>query len=94
MMVIAGCKGTSEDTVVEPDVQQESTQQEAVISKTSVGNKLPCKSSSPPILDKSKLKEMLMANGKITPDMSDEMANRVVREYIKKKRDAYKRCKK
>jgi len=95
-LAISGCKGTSEATLSEEsNVQQEVNVEDTSSVEVKVAKKkLPCKTSSPPIKDKSKLKKMLMANGRITPDMSDEMANKVVRDYIKKKRDAYKRCKK
>jgi len=52
------------------------------------------KSASPVIKDKSKLKAMLVANGNITAAMTDEMANKIVNDYIKKKQSAFKNCKK
>jgi len=52
------------------------------------------KSASPVIKDKSKLKAMLVANGKITGAMTDEMANKIVSDYIRKKQSAFKNCKK
>ncbi len=62
----------------------------AAIAKT---NK-PCKVNSPPIKDKNKIKTMLLKGGKITADMSELQADKVVRDYIKKKQDTFKHCKK
>ncbi len=52
------------------------------------------KAGMPPIKDKSKLKKMLIDNGTITAEMSEEKANKMVNDYIKKKQEAFKRCKK
>jgi len=57
--------------------------------------KLPCLSGTTPyIKDTTKLKKMLLASGKITVEMSVEQVNKIVKNYIKKKQDAFKRCKK
>lgn len=57
--------------------------------------KLPCvKGTSPLIKDTTKLKNMLLASGKITAKMTAQQAEKIVKNYIKKKRDAFKHCKK
>jgi bacillopeptidase F (M6 metalloprotease family) len=64
-------------------------------SKAALAKKLtlPCKGTMPPIRDKSKLKKMLIDSGKITSDMTDDEANQIVSNYIKKKRAALDKCK-
>jgi hypothetical protein len=62
---------------------------------TSLIKKRPCKKSySPPIKDIAKLKEMLMKSGRITSDMNNVEINKVVNQYVKNKRAAFKACKK
>jgi len=57
--------------------------------------KLPCvKGTSPLIKDTTKLKHMLLASGKITAEMTAQQADKIVKDYIKKKQDAFKHCKK
>ena len=91
IIFLAGCQNPSEVKNLEnQSVELEVVKTENHVIKTS----LPCKASSPPIKDKTKLKKMLIDNGTIAADMSEEMANKVVNDFIKKKRDAFKRCKK
>jgi len=55
----------------------------------------PCAvTKSPPIKDKSKIRALLIKQGKIHADMSEEKIQQLVREYITKKNQAYKQCKK
>ena len=73
------------------------TEEVAVTNKQApvVTTKLPCiKPTTPFIKDKTKLKQMLINSGKITTNMSAEQANKIVKDYINKKRDALNRCKK
>lgn len=88
LFLLASCQEGSEKS------NAVATEQSA--TKTTLINKvdLPCKAASPMIKDKSKIKKMLMDSGKITADMSEEMANKVVNNYIKNKQEAFKRCKK
>lgn len=55
--------------------------------------KLPCKKSmSPPIKDKTKIKNMLEKSGRITPEMSPQQVEKVVNDYISNKKAAFKDC--
>lgn len=57
--------------------------------------KIPCPQATMPyIKDTTKLKKMLLSSGKITKEMSVKQVNKMVKNYIKKKRDAFNRCKK
>ncbi len=40
-----------------------------------------------------KIKNMLIENGTITQDQTDVEKNKIVNAYIKKKQDAFKKCK-
>lgn len=80
-LLLIGCKTNGEEQAPEQPVNKETL-------KT-----VPCKNAMPPIRDKSKLKEMLQASGKITPEMSEATQEQIVNDYIKQKRAAFKRCK-
>lgn len=86
---LIGCHNPPE----KKDKKNQSITSNNAASKNHLNNtNLPCKTSSPPIKDKVKLKKMLIDNGTITVEMSEEMANKTVDEYIKKKQEAFKRC--
>jgi len=91
IIFLLGCQNpTKEKKIENQDVKPKVVNTKNQLIKTG----LPCKASSPPIKDKSKLKKVLIDNGTITVEMSDEMANKVVNDFIKKKREAFKRCNK
>lgn len=48
---------------------------------------------SPPVQDKSKIKAMLLKSGKITPEMTDEQADKVVNDFIRAKQTPKNTCK-
>lgn len=53
---------------------------------------IPCKNfTSPPVKDKSKIKEMLLKEGKINNGMTEEEINQYLSDFIKKK--SSKTCK-
>ncbi|MET1254327.1 hypothetical protein [Aliikangiella maris] len=52
-----------------------------------------CAQSSPPILDTSKIENMLIKEGKITTEMDQKQRQKIVNDYINSKRNAYKMCK-
>jgi len=86
--------GCQEKTEADESSRVPSTPQTLESTVVFKKGQLLCKSASPVIQDKSKIKKMLTDSGKITADMSEEMANTVVNNYIKNKREAFKRCKK
>ncbi len=90
-VMLMGCQEKAETDEVSRVSSTPQTLDSTVLSKK---GQLLCKSASPVIQDKSKIKKMLTDSGKITADMSEEVANKVVNNYIKNKREAFKRCKK
>ena len=83
VFLLVGCQQTTEQTVANNS------------NKTSVKSKIKCQqSTTPPLKSTQKLKEMLLANGKINESMSDEEIDHTVKAYIRKKNSAYKNCKK
>jgi hypothetical protein len=90
-VMLMGCQEKTEADESSRVLSTPQTLESTVVSKK---GQLLCKSASPVIQDKSKIKKMLTDSGKITADMSEEMANKVVNNYIKSKREAFKRCKK
>jgi len=72
-------------TVQQPDEQSnESTEEQHK-------PKLNC-SASPPILDKSKITEMLRNNGTLQSDMNQEEVEKIVNDYITRKNNNNKAC--
>jgi hypothetical protein len=60
-----------------------------------VKRKIICpQSTTPPLKNTQKLKEMLIANGKIDASLSDKEIEREVKAYIRKKNSAFNNCKK
>ena len=51
----------------------------------------PCGSGAPRV-DRDKIQQKLLADGVITPQMSDTEAQQKVSEYIKQRQQAYKKC--
>ncbi|XQW85218.1 hypothetical protein ACOYR1_00385 [Thalassotalea piscium] len=47
---------------------------------------------SPPVLDKSKIKAMLLKSGKITAEMTAEQADKIVNDFIRAKQKPRKNC--
>jgi len=99
-IVIAGCQKTLDvsqnaDAVSKTAVETEEENKGTVANiSTKMKNPTLCKAGSPPLKDKSKLKNMLVNSGKITAEMSVQQINQVIRNYINKKQKAFKRCKK
>ena len=94
MFILAGCQDTGglnkKTEAVDEIINQGVINAGQVrIKKTHL-----CKTSSPPIKDKSKLKTMLINSGKITAEMSDKETKTIIKNYINKKQQAFKRCKK
>ena len=83
ILLLQGCQQTSE---------QLSTKN---VDEKIVKNKIICqKSTTPALKNTQKLKEMLIANGKIDASLSDEEIHQAVKTYIRKKNAAFKNCKK
>jgi len=57
-------------------------------------NQQPICGASPPVLDRSKIEKMLENNGTITAEMSTEERKRIVSDFIKRKINIHKDCKK
>ena len=47
---------------------------------------------TPPLLDRTKLKQNLLKSGVITPEMTDEEADGQVSQYIAKRNKTYAKC--
>lgn len=81
--LLLGCQQTSAPLLAENS------------QKKSIKSKMPCqKSTTPLIRNTQKLKEMLIANGKIDASLPDEEIERAVKAYIRKKNAAFNHCKK
>jgi ribosomal protein L17 len=64
-------------------------------SKKVVNHKIICQqSTTPPLKNIQKLKEMLVTNGTIDASLSEEEIQRQVNAYIRKKNAAFKSCQK
>ncbi|TWX58483.1 hypothetical protein [Colwellia hornerae] len=74
--------------------QQNSAAVAAKNSSEKVGiNKIICQqSTTPPLKNTLKLKELLIANGKIDASLSDQEVEHAVNAYIRKKNAALKNC--
>lgn len=82
MILLQGCQQTSETLIANSS------------SEKVVKNKVICQqSTTPPLKNTQKLKEMLIANGKIDASLSDEAIDKAVKKYIRKKNSASKNCK-
>jgi ATP sulfurylase len=82
MILLQGCQQTSEQVIAKSD------------SKNMVINKIVCQKSTTPLLKSTqKLKEMLIAKGKIDASLSDKEIDQAVKTYINKKNSALKICK-
>lgn len=84
----------SDEQFAKQNIEYTETVEKSNVDAALVKSDKPCKASSPPIKDKNKIKIMLINSGKITADMSELQADKVVRDYIKKKQDTFKHCKK
>jgi len=86
MMIITlllGCQQTSEQLLAENS------------NKKIIKHKIICqKSPPPPLKNTKKLKDMLIAKGKIDAALSDKEIDREVNRYIRKKNAAFNHCKK
>jgi hypothetical protein len=83
ILLSQGCQQTSEQLISED------------VNVNVVKNKIICQqSTTPPLKSTKKLKEMLIANGKIDTSLSDEEIDKVIKMYIRKKNSAFKNCKK
>jgi hypothetical protein len=83
ILLLQGCQQTSEPIITKD------------VKKNVVKNKVFCQQSTTPTLKSNKkLKEMLIASGKIDASLSDEEIDKVIKMYIRKKNSAFKNCKK
>lgn len=83
ILLLQGCQQTSEPLITKD------------VNENVVKNKIICQQSTrPPLKNTQKLKEMLIANGKIDASLSDEEIHQAVKTYIRKKNSAFKNCKK
>ncbi len=83
ILLLQGCQQTSEQLITQN------------VDEKVAKNKMICQQSTTPLLKNSqKLKEMLIANGKIDASLSDEEIDKAVKTYIRKKNSAFKNCKK
>jgi hypothetical protein len=82
-LLLQGCQQTSEQLITED------------VNVKVVKNKVICQeSTTPPLKSTLKLKERLIASGKIDASLSDEEIEQAVKTYIRKKNAAFKQCKK
>jgi hypothetical protein len=82
IILLQGCQQTSEPLLANSG------------SEKTVKNKVICQQSTiSPMKSTQKLKEMLIANGKIDASLSDEEISLAVKKYIRKKNSALKNCK-
>ena len=51
-------------------------------------------SASPPVLDSPKMRQMLVNNGRLADDMTEDQIKQVVNDYINQKNKAIRNCKK
>ncbi len=72
---------------------EKDTNEAVTPNKESVGLPFRC-SGSPPVIDKSKIEKMLRNNGRITADMNQQQVEKTVNDFIQKKQNKYKDCKK
>ena len=83
MTLLLGCQQTAAPLTAKNSSEQ-------VIIK-----KVVCRqSTTPPLKNTQKLKERLIANGKIDGSLSNEEIQRQVNAYIRKKNAAFKNCQK
>lgn len=95
MKKLLGILIVSLTTTISACTSTEEAPQETVAVANAPVSKMPCKPSmSPPIKDKSKLKVLLEKSGRITSEMTPAQIDKVINEYIRKKRAAYNSCKK
>jgi hypothetical protein len=81
IILLQGCQQTSEQLSIQD------------VDEKVVKNKIICqKSTTPPLKNTEKLKEMLIANGKIDASLSDEDIHQAVKAYIHKKNSTSKNC--
>ena len=53
----------------------------------------PCGSGAPH-LDREKIKQLLLEQGVLTPEMTQEQQQQILSDYIRKRQQAYSKCKK
>jgi len=53
----------------------------------------PCGSGAPH-LDRDKIKQLLLEQGVLTPEMTQEQQQQILSDYIRKRQQAYSKCKK
>jgi hypothetical protein len=83
ILLLQGCQLTSEQLITKN------------VNEKVVKNKIICqKSTTPPLRSTQKLKEMLIANGKIDAALSNEEIDKAVKAYVQKKNSAFQQCKK
>lgn len=83
LVLLVGCQQNSEQLPVKESHSKN------IINKT-----ICQEATTPPLKNTQKLKEMLIANGKIDASLPDEEIERAVKDYIRKKNAAYKNCRK
>ncbi|WP_448547118.1 hypothetical protein [Thalassotalea fusca] len=97
VVMLSGCRTNAneqESTALESKTEVTETTEKANKGKYENLPKPCAVAKSPPIKDKSKIRELLIKQGKIQADMPEEKIQQLVREYITKKNQAYKLCKK
>ena len=81
ILLLQGCQQTSEQSIAKND------------NEKVVKHKVICQQSTiPPLKNSRKLKEMLIARGKVDGSLSDEEIDQAVKQYIRKKNAALKNC--
>jgi bacillopeptidase F (M6 metalloprotease family) len=81
IILLQGCQQTSEQ-LIDKDVSDKDVKLKIICQQ----------STTPPIKNTQKLKEMLIANGKIDASLSDEEIDQAVNNYMRKKNSAFKNC--
>jgi uncharacterized protein YcfL len=86
LLILVACT-SNENKAVEPQKEaQEVTRAKPVKSDPSLCG------SAPIIRDKSKIEQSLRTKGTITPEMSQQKSDELVKEFIQNKNDQYQRC--
>lgn len=83
---LVGCQYAAEPTA--PDSSQVPSPEPAKVQPAPL---TPCGSGAPRV-DRDKIHQRLVADGVITPEMSDAQAEQQVSDYIKQRQQAYKKC--
>lgn len=85
-LLLTACQNNNENIKEHVSVEQVNVEKNTT---TGIMPKLDCKTNkSPPIQDKKAIKNMLEKSGKITPEMTEEYAMKVVNDYIRTKQSS------